>query len=85
MPEKYTPLEKYLRELPVSQEEVTLTFERIEQILNEPLPPQAFENGPWWGNQRQGCTWKSVPGWMQAGWWKLSISGRSGSVLYVSK
>ena len=35
MAEKYYPLEKYLRELPGSQDEVTLTFERIEEILGD--------------------------------------------------
>jgi len=64
---KYTPLEKYLRDLPVSQEDVTLTFERIEQILNEHLPPLAYEPGPWWGNQQQGTHVESNA-WMDAGW-----------------
>jgi len=41
MADKYPPLEKYLRDLPASQDEVTLTFERIEQILNSTLPPSA--------------------------------------------
>ena len=41
MADKYTALEKYLRDLPASQDEVTLTFERIEQILNFTLPPSA--------------------------------------------
>lgn len=31
---KYTPLENYLRDLPASQNEVTLRFEEIERILN---------------------------------------------------
>ena len=64
---KYTPLEQYLRDLPVSQEEVTLTFERIEQILNDSLPPSAHEDGPWWGNQQQG-TYVETIAWMDAGW-----------------
>ena len=36
---KYTPLENYLRDLPDSQREVTLSFEQIERILNDKLPP----------------------------------------------
>jgi len=63
----YTPLEKYLRSLTVTDDEVTLTFERIEQILNEPLPPAAHEDGPWWGNQQKG-TYVEVNAWMDAGW-----------------
>jgi hypothetical protein len=67
MAEKYTPLEKYLRELPPSQDEVTLTFERIEQILNESLPLPAHEGGAWWGNQKQGTHVETIA-WMNAGW-----------------
>jgi hypothetical protein len=67
MAEKYSPLEKYLRDLPVSQEEVTLTFELIEQILKAPLPLPAYQEGPWWGNQKQGTYVETIP-WMDAGW-----------------
>jgi len=67
MAEKYTPLEKYLRDLPPSQDEVTLTFERIEQILNESLPLPAHEEGAWWGNQKQGTHVETIA-WMNAGW-----------------
>jgi hypothetical protein len=63
----YILLEQYLRDLSTSEEEVTLTFERIEQILNEPLPLSAHEDGPWWGNQTQGTQVESIP-WMDAGW-----------------
>jgi len=67
MADKYTPLEQYLRDLPISQEEVTLTFERIEQILNDRLPLSAHQDGPWWGNQTPGTQVESIP-WMDAGW-----------------
>ena len=82
MAEKYTPLEKYLRELPLSQEEVTLTFERIEQILNERLPRQAHENGLWWGNQRQGM-YVEVSAWMDAGWMVEIVDLREKWVRFV--
>ena len=39
---KYTPLENYLRDLPVTQKEVTLSFEQIERILNNNLPSSAY-------------------------------------------
>ena len=67
MAEKYTPLESYLRALHPSQEEVTLTFEIIEGILNESLPAAAYQDGAWWGNQKQG-TQVEVIAWMDAGW-----------------
>jgi len=67
MADKYTPLEKYLRDLPPSQEELTLTFERMEQILNDYLPSLAYEEPTWWGNQKQGTQVETIV-WMNAGW-----------------
>ena len=57
---KYEPLEKYRRGLPVSQEDVTLTFTLIEQILNDAdaLPASAQQESRWWeikaGHAHQG-------------------------------
>ena len=67
MTDKFTPLQHYLRGLHVSQEEVTLTFELIEKIMNDTLPPSAYQDGTWWGNQKQG-TQVEVIAWMDAGW-----------------
>ena len=64
---KYTLLEHFLRDLLSSQDEVTLTFERIEQILKDHLPPSAHEHRPWWANQKQG-THVEANAWMDAGW-----------------
>lgn len=67
MTDKFTLLEQYLRGLHVSQEEVTLTFDLIEGILHDTLPPPAYQDGAWWGNQKQG-TQVEVIAWMDAGW-----------------
>jgi hypothetical protein len=67
MPDDYYLLEKYFRSLPTSDEEVTLTFERIEQILRVRLPRAAREEEPWWGNQKPGTQVESLA-WMDAGW-----------------
>jgi hypothetical protein len=82
MAEKYTPLEKYLRDLPLSQDEVTLTFERIEEILNDRLPPEAGEPGPWWANQKQGM-YVEVNAWMDAGWMVEIVDLREKWVRFV--
>ena len=67
MTRTYEPLEKYLRSLPTAQEEVTLSFESIEQIMDGPLPASAYEDRAWWGNQEQG-TYVEIIAWMSAGW-----------------
>lgn len=67
MADDYYLLEQYFRRLPAIEEEVTLTFERIEEILKERLPPAAREDEPWWGNQKPGTRVESLA-WMDAGW-----------------
>lgn len=67
MPYEYAPLQQYLRDLPGTQDEVTLTFELIEKILNVGLPPSAYQDVLWWGNQRPGTQVESIA-WMDAGW-----------------
>jgi len=64
---KYTPLEKYLRELPESQSEVTLRFEQIESILNTKLPASAYEDRRWWDRGKEG-NHVSARAWANAGW-----------------
>jgi hypothetical protein len=51
---KYTPLEHYLYDLPELQKEVTLSFEQIERILNDKLPPSAYQYQAWWANEKEG-------------------------------
>ena len=64
---KYSPLEKYLRELPESQREVTLRFEQIEDILNSKLPSSAYEDQRWWEHEKEG-NHVNARAWTNAGW-----------------
>ena len=64
---KYTPLEKYLHDLPGSQGEVTLGFEQIERILNSELPSSAYEDRRWWDHEKEG-NHVSARVWANAGW-----------------
>lgn len=50
---KYTPLENYLRDLPESHKEITLGFLQIERILNDKLPPSAYQYQAWWSYERK--------------------------------
>ena len=79
---KYDPLEKYLRSLPRAQEEVTLSFESIEQVLNDKLPPSAHEHRAWWGNQQQGTHVEAIA-WMDAGWMVDTVDLREKWVKFV--
>lgn len=64
---KYTPLDNYLRGLPESRREVTLRFEEIERILNDKLPPSAYEYQAWWANEKEG-NHVNARAWANAGW-----------------
>jgi len=64
---KYTPLEKYLRGIPASQKEITLSFEQIEGILKSKLPSSAYEDRRWWDKAKEG-NHVSARSWSNAGW-----------------
>ena len=64
---KYTPLEIYLRDLPKSQQEVTLGFEQIEKILKDKLPSSAYEDQRWWLHETEG-NHRNTRSWSNAGW-----------------
>ena len=64
---KYTPLEHHLRNLPENQREVTLSFEHIERILSDNLPPSAHKYQAWWSNEKDG-NHVHAHSWMNAGW-----------------
>jgi hypothetical protein len=79
---KYDPLEKYFRSLPIGKQDITLTFEFIEQVLDDELPPLAFGEREWWGNQKHGMTVEVVP-WMDAGWMVDTVDFREKWVKFV--
>ena len=61
------PLANYLRGLPASQKEVTLTFRQIENILAGQLPSSAYEDERWWEHETEG-NHVTRRAWSQAGW-----------------
>ena len=64
---KYTPLEKYFRELPDGQKDITLRFEQIEKIMNSELPSSAYEDRRWWDHETEG-NHVNKRAWANAGW-----------------
>jgi hypothetical protein len=64
---KYTPLENYLRDLPESQSEASLSFQQIESILNAQLPSSAYEDRRWWDHETEG-NHLTLRAWSNAGW-----------------
>ena len=79
---KYAPLEKYLRDLPVTQKEETLTLAEIREILEGELPPSAHTDRAWWGNQKPGMQVEMIP-WMDAGWLVEHVDFHENRVRFV--
>jgi hypothetical protein len=50
---KYTPLEGYLRNLGETQKEEILSFEQIEILILDRLPPSAYQYQAWWANEKE--------------------------------
>jgi hypothetical protein len=62
---RYAPLGQYLRNLPPSQNAVTLSFDDVETIIDAELPRSATaHHHQWWANQSQGSR---APHWDAAG------------------
>lgn len=61
---KYYPLYTYLYNSP--QEEHTLSFAEIEQLLGRLLPPTAHSHKSWWSNRRKGAL--QATAWISAGY-----------------
>ena len=82
MTHEYILLEKYLRELPPHQEELTMSFKQIEDILKESLPLAAHEHHSWWSNQKQGMLIEPLA-WMDAGWMVETVNLHEQRVKFV--
>jgi len=60
---KYGPLFTFLRE--AGDDEVTLSFQRVEQLIGERLPSSAVNHRAWWANDASHTQGNA---WMSAGW-----------------
>lgn len=61
---KYWPLFNHLQQS--GQDEVTLSFSEIEQLLGHQLPGSARKSRAWWSNRSSGTV--QAPAWMEAGY-----------------
>jgi hypothetical protein len=64
---KYTPLYNYLKNLETTKNEITLSFKKIEEIINDKLPYSARNHTAWWANEQEG-NHVHAHAWMNAGW-----------------
>ena len=67
MPAKYEPLETYLLNLPVSVNEVSLTFKQVEDVIGATLPISARTYREWWSNEGDTTCHSQARAWANAG------------------
>ena len=63
---KYAPLGEYLQSIPGNQDRIRLSFEEIEEIIGDELPPSAYQHRTWWANDTVGHVQSKH--WLDAGW-----------------
>ena len=68
MTSKYTPLADYLTNAGKHLFDITLTFEKIEEIINDKLPRSARTYQAWWANEKNPRTMVHKIKWQSAGW-----------------
>jgi hypothetical protein len=81
---KYDPLKLNLINLSKDQNEITLTFEQIEKILEDQLPLSAYRHRAWWSNEEHGVH-VNAHAWMDAGWRVDSVNQRERWVRFIRK
>jgi hypothetical protein len=84
MTSKYAPLEQYLRELPSTQKEVTLSFAQIEEILKSKLPASAYEDSRWWEHETEG-NHVNKRAWSTAGWKVAEVNVKKKRAGFIRK
>lgn len=84
MTSKYTPLETYLRELPSTQKEATLSFAQIEEILKSKLPTSAYEDNRWWEHETEG-NHVNKRAWSTAGWKVVEVNVKAKWARFVKE
>lgn len=63
---KYAPIYGWFSERPTSEDQLTLSFEQVEQLIGEPLPDSARNHRAWWANDSVGHAQSQA--WLSAGW-----------------
>lgn len=76
---KYAPLYDHLRAADTPT--CTLSFQQVEQLLEERLPASARQHRAWWANEAEGSHVQAAA-WMDAGWRVAEVDLETGSVRF---
>src|SRR5579864_5323063 len=77
---KYFRLTDFLRGLSRDEEtEWTPSFDEVEEVMGEKLPPSARQHRPWWANQGRAHSLA----WESAGWKTANVDVESEELTFV--
>lgn len=77
---KYAPLAQFLTEQANTRNEISLSFERVEEIIETDLPPSARKHNAWWAND--ATTHPQAQQWLGAGWRVSGVDMRNETVTF---
>jgi Domain of unknown function (DUF4268) len=64
---RYAPLAIWLQsQTSVEHEKITISFDQVEKIIEDKLPPSARQQRAWWANDSVGHTQSQL--WLEVGW-----------------
>ncbi|CAN7590251.1 DUF7662 domain-containing protein [Bosea sp. LjRoot237] len=75
---KYGALARYLSNLP--QQEVRLSFDEIEKVLEAKLPTSARSHRAWWSNNSDNSVMTKA--WLDAGWRSEQVDMANESLVF---
>jgi CBS domain-containing protein len=78
---RYAPLATWLQAVPADQDSVELTFEGIEKIIGDELPPYARRHRSWWANDSVGHVQSRQ--WLGVGWRTSRVDVREEKVVFT--
>lgn len=78
---RYAPLAIWLQgQVREGHEKISLTFEQIEKIIDDKLPPSARKHRNWWANDSVGHTQSQQ--WLDVGWRVSSVNIAEEKVIF---
>lgn len=78
---KYNAFYNWLKNRPSSETTLHLSFQQIEQIISDKLPPSAHKHSAWWANNSKTHT--HAESWLDANWRVDGIDFSGKSVTFV--
>jgi hypothetical protein len=77
---KYSRLTDFLRALTRDSEtEWTPSFDEVEEVMGEQLPPSARQHRPWWANQGRAHSLA----WEGAGWKTADVDVENEELMFI--